>query len=105
MVESEVGKGSTFTLYLPRVFADERPQPVPVEEAAAAGGRGMAGLVVEDNIEVGTLAADALTELGYAGTPSGNATQAPAERNGNAGNFCLALTDVVVPGLTRIDLR
>ncbi len=26
-VDSEVGKGSAFTLYLPRVIADERPQP------------------------------------------------------------------------------
>jgi two-component system NtrC family sensor kinase len=104
MVASEVGKGSTFTLYLPRVFADERPQPVPVEEAAAAGGRGMAVLVVEDNIEVGTCAADALTELGYAVTLSGNATEALAELDGNAENFDVVLTDVVMPGMTGIDL-
>jgi two-component system NtrC family sensor kinase len=104
MVASEVGKGSTFTLYLPRVLADERPQPVPVEEAAAAGGRGMAVLVVEDNIEVGTFAADALTELGYAVTLSGNATEALAELNGNAENFDVVFTDVVMPGMTGIDL-
>jgi two-component system, NtrC family, sensor kinase len=104
MVASEVGKGSTFTLYLPRVLRDERPQPAAVEVAAATGGRGMAVLVVEDHIEVATFAADALTELGYAVTLSGNATEALAELNGGAENFDVVFTDVVMPGMTGIDL-
>jgi two-component system NtrC family sensor kinase len=64
----------------------------------------MAVLVVEDNIEVGTFAADALTELGYAVTLSGNATEALAELDGDAENFDVVLTDVVMPGMTGIDL-
>jgi len=39
-----------------------------VEDAPPLDGRGMSVLVVEDNIEVGKFATDALTELGY-GTP------------------------------------
>src|SRR5260221_11104503 len=64
----------------------------------------MVVLVVEDNIEVGTCAADALTELGYAVTLSGNATEALAELNGNAESFDVVFTDVVMPGMTGIDL-
>ena len=74
MVDSEVGKGSTFTLYLPRVADDGRPQAVPAEDAPAVDGRGMSVLVVEDNTEVGKFAADALAELGYAVTLVDNAT-------------------------------
>ena len=73
MVASEVGKGSTFTLYLPRVSGDGRPQQAPAEDAPPVDGHGMSVLVVEDNIEVGTFATDALTELGYATTLVGNA--------------------------------
>ncbi len=72
-VASELGKGSTFTLYLPRVAAEESAQQQPAEAAAPVGGRGMSVLVVEDNVEVGTFASDALTELGYVTTLVGNA--------------------------------
>ena len=48
MVDSEVGKGSTFTLYLPRIADDDRPLQVRAGGGAAgrrprhvgAGGRG-----------------------------------------------------------------
>src|SRR5664279_253353 len=38
MVASEVGKGSTFTLYLPRVPGDDRQQRVPAEDAPPVDG-------------------------------------------------------------------
>jgi two-component system NtrC family sensor kinase len=103
MVASEVGKGSTFTLYLPRVLRDERPQ-TPVDEASPVGGHGMSVLVVEDNIEVGTFTIDALTELGYAAILVGNAADALAELASNAESFDVVFTDVVMPGMSGIDL-
>src|SRR5207253_7139414 len=51
-VASEVGKGSTFTLYLPRAAAG-RPQQMPEAEAPPLDSHGMTVLVVEDNPEVG----------------------------------------------------
>ena len=104
IVDSEVGKGSTFTLYLPRVADDSRPQAAPVEETSAVDGRGLSVLVVEDNPEVGKFAADALAELGYAVTLVGNATHALEELTIDAARFDVVFTDVVMPGMTGIEL-
>jgi two-component system NtrC family sensor kinase len=104
MVASEVGKGSTFTLYLPGVSGQGRPQQAPAEDAAPVDGHGMSVLVVEDNIEVGTFAKDALTELGYATTLVHSAMEALAELTRNAERFDVVFTDVVMPGMTGIDL-
>jgi len=103
-VDSEVGSGSTFTLYLPRVLRDERPQEFTAEDTEPVGGHGMSVLVVEDNIEVGTFATDALTELGYAPTLVGGAMEALAELNRNAGRYDVVFSDVVMPGMTGLDL-
>jgi two-component system, NtrC family, sensor kinase len=103
-VDSEVGSGSTFTLYLPRVLRDERPQEFTAEDTEPVGGHGMSVLVVEDNIEVGTFATDALIELGYATTLVGNAIDALGELSRNAERFDVVFTDVVMPGMTGIDL-
>jgi two-component system NtrC family sensor kinase len=103
-VASEAGKGSTFTLYLPRVLRDDRPQQVAAEDAPPVDGHDMSVLVVEDNIEVGSFATDALTELGYATTLVGSAMDALAELNRNAGRYDVVFSDVVMPGMTGIDL-
>jgi two-component system NtrC family sensor kinase len=104
-VASEVGKGSTFTLYLPRVSGENRPRQVPVEDApAAVSGRSIRVLMVEDNAEVGTFASDALAELGYTTTLVGNAMDALAELSKNADRFDVVFTDVVMPGMTGLDL-
>jgi two-component system NtrC family sensor kinase len=104
MVASEVGKGSSFTLYLPRVLRGDRPQQVAAEEAPPVDGHGMSVLVVEDNIEVGTFTTDALTELGYANTLVGSAMDALAELNRNPGRYDVVFSDVVMPGMTGIEL-
>ncbi len=103
-VASEVDTGSTFTLYLPRVSGNDRPREIPAEDAPPVGGHGLSVLVVEDNIEVGTFAADALTELGYATTLVSNGREALAELTRNAERFHVVFSDVVMPGMTGIDL-
>jgi two-component system NtrC family sensor kinase len=103
-VASEVGRGSTFTLYLPRVANDARPQQISEEDAPPLDGRGMSVLVVEDNIEVGRFATDALTELGYGTTLVDNATHALEELAAGADRYDVVFTDVVMPGMTGIEL-
>ena len=104
VVASEVGKGSVFTLYLPRVAGDGRPQQISAEDAPPLDGRGMSVLVVEDNIEVGKFATDALTELGYGTTLVDNATHALEELAAGADRYDVVFTDVVMPGMTGIEL-
>jgi two-component system NtrC family sensor kinase len=103
-VESEIGKGSTFTLYLPRIRGNDSPKQLPMEDARPIAGEGISVLVVEDNLEVGTFAADALTELGYVPTLVHSAMEAMAELTKNAERFDVVFSDVVMPGMTGIDL-
>ncbi|OAF17310.1 hybrid sensor histidine kinase/response regulator [Bradyrhizobium neotropicale] len=103
-VESEVGRGSTFSLYLPRVPQDLLPQRLAPNTAPALTGSGIAVLVVEDNIELANFAADGLTELGYSVTLIDNATDALAELIVDADRFDVVFSDVVMPGMTGLDL-
>jgi two-component system NtrC family sensor kinase len=103
-VTSEVGKGSTFTLYLPRASGEDRPQSLLADDAPPVDGSGMAVLIVEDNSEVGRFAADALTQLGYTATLVGNAVQALEELSVDPDRFDVVFTDVVMPGLSGIEL-
>jgi two-component system NtrC family sensor kinase len=103
-VTSEVGQGSTFSLYLPRVPADLLPQQQAPNTAPAAAGSGMSVLVVEDNIELANFAADGLTELGYSITLVDNANDALAELVVDADRFDVVFSDVVMPGMTGLDL-
>jgi two-component system NtrC family sensor kinase len=103
-VESEIGKGSTFTLYLPRIRGSDLPKQPPMEDIQPIAGDGISVLVVEDNVEVGRFAAEALTELGYEPTLVHSAMEAMAELSKNTERFDVVFSDVVMPGMTGIDL-
>ena len=101
-VQSTVGKGTMFVLYLPRVEADVRPalaEPEPLVD-----GHGMCVLVVEDNVDVGTFATQTLAELGYVTVWANNAEEALAELARDADRFDVVFSDVVMPGMNGIDL-
>jgi two-component system NtrC family sensor kinase len=67
-------------------------------------GSGMSVLVVEDNIDVANFAADGLTELGYSVTLVDNAPDALAELAVGADRFDVVFSDVVMPGMSGLDL-
>jgi CheY-like chemotaxis protein len=105
-VESAPGRGTRFTLHLPRAAAlppEQAPPPEPVLEAMRdASGRVV--LVVEDNREAGDFAAALLEELGYRALRAGDVAEA-LEVLGGAERVDAVFSDVVMPGgLTGLDL-
>ena len=103
-VESKVGQGTTFTLYMPRVM-DGSPEPVPKPDlCAAVDGKGICVLVVEDNKAVGAFATQALSELGYDSVFASDAAQAMVELERDCSRFHIVFSDVVMPGTSGLEL-
>jgi PAS domain S-box-containing protein len=95
-VDSEVGVGTTFRLFLPRVRDPQRPEE-EMPAAAVPLGRGEKILLVEDSDSIRRLATRMLTQLGYAATPVSNVADALAYlSDGRAVD--LLFTDIVMPG-------
>ena len=104
-VESEVGCGTTFTLYLPEV---ERPlevaeRLVAADAEAPTKGHGRRVLVVEDNVQVGTFSTQLLHDLGYETTWASNADEA-LRLIDEAEGFDAVFSDVVMPGMSGVQL-
>ncbi|MCJ2133263.1 ATP-binding protein [Methylobacterium sp. J-026] len=103
-VASTVGQGTTFTLSLPRVAGMSRAGVVDSEPEPLVDGHGTSVLVVEDNVDVGTFATQALTELGYGTVWAADAEAALAELARSAARFDVVFSDVVMPGMDGIAL-
>jgi CheY-like chemotaxis protein len=104
-VESEVGQGTTFTLYLPRtdfVGADDSAAAQDGAELAEHGS-GRRVLVVEDNVEVGRFSTQLLQDLGYETTWAANADEA-LKLIAQLDGFDAVFSDVVMPGMSGIEL-
>ena len=106
-VESGVGHGTTFTLYLPHVTRDA-PETTAGDRAtvsmASDAGDGRCVLVVEDNAEVGAFSTQLLRDLGYETTWASNAEEALAILDADAGRFDVVFTDVIMPGMNGVEL-
>jgi signal transduction histidine kinase/CheY-like chemotaxis protein len=103
-VTSELGKGSIFTLYLPRTAGSGKSRQASSADNQAIRGSGMSVLVVEDNAEVGRFTTDALAELGYTTKLVSNALHALEELEVSADRIDAVFSDVVMPGMTGIEL-
>jgi PAS domain S-box-containing protein len=106
-VRSEVGHGSCFTIYLPRIDHSEcvrAPHGAGAHETGPAGGDGKCVLVVEDNAEVGDFAVQALAELGYDVVLVDNASRALDLLETRPDRFDVVFSDVMMAGMTGIEL-
>ncbi|MEE7505987.1 PAS domain S-box protein [Methylobacterium sp. C33D] len=103
-VDSAVGVGTTFTLFLPRAPEAEVPSGAPDEPEPLAEGHGTPVLVVEDNEEVGAFARQALVELGYDAVWVKDARAALATIEANSHAIEVVFSDVVMPGMNGVDL-
>ena len=101
-VSSDKGKGSAFTIMLPRlgeVAVSEQPEPL---DTVLRGTETI--LVVEDNQMVRALLAKLLPGLGYELLMAGSAEECLALASTHTGPIHLLLTDVVMPGLNGREL-
>lgn len=102
-VYSEPGQGTTFKVYLPRTLetASARTE-APVQADHAGGGT---VLVVEDEESVRRLTAAFVESIGYSVVAASSPGEAIGlcERDGLA--IDVVLTDVVMPGMSGMDLR
>ncbi|WP_342167280.1 PAS domain S-box protein [Methylobacterium sp. SD21] len=104
MVESEVGRGTTFALYLPRADGVASPGEEPAPADASVDGRGTCVLVVEDNRDVGTFSTQTLQELGYGTHWVANADEALATLAERPDTYDVVFSDVVMPGMNGVEL-
>jgi CheY-like chemotaxis protein len=103
MVSSEVGKGTTFRLYLPRLGDDVQLSMPP--EALKAIPRGTeVVLVVEDEEPMRVLARTCLESNGYSVLDAPDAATALQLATEHRGLIDLLLTDVVMPGMSGPEL-
>jgi PAS domain S-box-containing protein len=98
-VYSELGRGSTFKVYLPRVHdAAKPPRKEEVTDADARGNETI--LVVEDEPMIRELIETMLQSRGYSVLTVDDPLQAAAFSAQHSGPIHLLLTDVVMPGIS-----
>jgi two-component system cell cycle sensor histidine kinase/response regulator CckA len=97
-VESEVGSGSSFHIFLPAVAAD-RARSVP-PDGPLSSPRGLeVVLVVEDEDAVRRVACTALKRYGFVVLEARSGPEAIQVFEGHPGRIDVLLTDVVMPGM------
>jgi len=113
-VESEVGRGSTFRIYLPRVAAPPPAEPRRAPEPATARGsapgeslapgRGETILLVEDAQRVRAVVREILEMTGYTVLEARHGAEAVEVATRHAGPIHLLVTDVVMPQMSGREL-
>jgi PAS domain S-box-containing protein len=103
-VYSEVGRGTTFKIYLPRVEDEaDRPPPVAEPPAARAITSGLV-LLVEDEASVRALLRELLETAGYSVLEASRPAEALRIAQARAEPIQLLVTDVVMPEMTGPEL-
>lgn len=102
-VYSEVGRGSTFKVYLPRVSGETAPTASAQTISPDLRGEETV-LVAEDDEQVRRLTVRALTKHGYTVLQAATGDEAIAIAERHPGRIHLLLTDVVMPKMSGSDL-
>jgi PAS domain S-box-containing protein len=96
-VESTVGKGTTFRIYIPYVGAEQTRTEKPSTQIIVRGGSETI-LLVEDERPVRELVARVLEKNGYKVLQAGSGTEAVEVWRAHKDEVHLLLTDLIMPG-------
>lgn len=102
-VETEVGAGTTFTIYLP-ALETEAAEPAPQIAAPVSQGHGQRVLVVEDEPTVRAALVESLEAWHYQTMEAANGEEALAALDAHANRIDVILSDVVMPVMGGIAL-
>jgi PAS domain S-box-containing protein len=97
-IDSEVGRGSTIRLYLPRDLSEDEPAQAAASPPAAPAASSATILVVEDEASVRAVIVAVLQDLGYDYVEAEDANAALAVLD-EGRRIDLLITDVGLPGL------
>lgn len=104
-IYSELGKGTTIRIYLPRYFGEATPiaPHATTHEIIVPARAGEIILVAEDDMQVRPMTVSMLTELGYQVLEAGNGAEAMTVLEARD-DVTLLFTDIVMPGMTGREL-
>jgi CheY-like chemotaxis protein/anti-sigma regulatory factor (Ser/Thr protein kinase) len=97
VVESELGKGATFRIYLPTTNQRDVPRAYQ-EEQLPSGTEHI--LVVDDELTIAKMGAQILQRLGYQVTLRTSSVEALELFRTRPGDFDMIITDMTMPNLT-----
>ncbi|MBI9085861.1 MAG: response regulator [Desulfobacterales bacterium] len=98
-VESRVGKGSVFSVYLPAIQQPRPTQPEPATTSALPGGKERI-LFVDDEPALVSLGKQRLERLGYQVETCTTPIEALERFGQDVGRFDLVITDMTMPGMS-----
>jgi PAS domain S-box-containing protein len=101
MVESEIGIGSAFIIYLPVLRVNEQ-QPGPAVQICVKGKGNI--LIVDDDAAIGEVTVELLTGIGYTPTYMSSAAEAIAYFKKNHDSMDAVVLDIIMPKMNGLDV-
>lgn len=103
-VDSEIGQGTCFTIYLPRIIEDQASEPSRTEKDLISDGGGKTILLVEDEGAILRLTSKLLANAGYKVLTAQTPSQALSLAAQHKAHIALLLADVIMPEMNGEDL-
>jgi len=103
LVDSEPGKGTTFSLYLSRTESKEKAEAAATDRETLSRGKGVM-IVVEDQEEIRNLVVEVLGMQGYTVLKAANGDEAMQISRTTDEKIQMLLTDLVMPGMSGKEL-